>query len=166
MCQRQACINVKLQKEAYYLGCHEFYSACYYFLQSRNSSSSSKSAHSIYSMHKGTGPVQRKRKPLNQSPTEPSKKRRIARNPSEAQSGQGLRDGMVPSKNTHLATLLYNESSILGLLLPCHQYFDNQHAVQDSLSDSSLRLQWRRARKQQQPYKQKIGKPVVSWIQR
>lgn len=135
-------------------------------LQSRNSSSSSKSAHSTYSMHKGTGPVQRKRKPHNQSPTEPSKKRRIARNPSEAQSGQGLRDGMVPSKNTLLATLLYIGFRIFGLSLAGYQYDCHDRAVQDSLNDSSLRLPWRRARKQQQPYKQRIGKPVVKWIQR
>lgn len=69
-------------------------------LQRQNSSSSSKSAHSTYSMHKGAGPVQRKRKPHNHSPSEPAKKRRIARTPSEVLSGQGLRDGMVPSKNT------------------------------------------------------------------
>ena len=69
-------------------------------------------------MHKGTGPVQRKRKPQNQSPTEPSKKRRIARNPSEAHSGQGLRDGMVPSKNTLVAILLYFRLSILEVFLP------------------------------------------------
>lgn len=65
-------------------------------------------------MHKGTGPV-RKRKPHNQSPTEASKKRRIARNPSEAQSGQGLRDGIVPSKNTLSDKLLYIGFSTAGL---------------------------------------------------
>ena len=49
-------------------------------------------------MHKGTGPVQRKRKPHAQPPNEQSKKRRVARSASEVQSGPALRDGIVPSK--------------------------------------------------------------------
>lgn len=51
-------------------------------------------------MHKGSGPVQRKRKPHNQSPNEQCKKRRVIRNGSEVQSGPGLREGVVPSKCT------------------------------------------------------------------
>lgn len=71
----------------------------HFLMQSRNSSSSSKSARSTYSMHKGSGPVQRKRKPQSQSPNDQCKKRRIIRTASEVQSGPGLRDGIVPSKS-------------------------------------------------------------------
>ena len=137
-------------------------------MQSRHSSSPSKSAHSTYSMHKGTGPIQRKRKPHNQSPTEASKKRRIARNPSEAQSGQGLRDGMVPSKETLPATSCYPalQCVLHSQHVLCCVAFINHCALQDLLNDSSLHLLWRRARKQQQPCKQRIGKLADQWTQR
>ena len=131
-------------------------------LQRHNSSSSSKSAHSTFSMHKGAGPAQRKRKPHSQSPSEPAKKRRIARTPSEVQSGQGLRDGMVPSKYTRPQRVRECRRPVRC----CRTVFTCPNLLQGLLRDSSLRSLWRRARKQQLLYKQRTGKPANRWTHR
>ena len=68
-------------------------------------------------MHKGSGPVQRKRKPQSQSPNDQSKKRRIARSASETQSGQGLRDGILPSERIPYVLLACAYHSEGGILL-------------------------------------------------
>ncbi|KAL0030908.1 hypothetical protein WJX79_000471 [Trebouxia sp. C0005] len=105
--------------------------------KSRASSSSSKSAHSTYSMHKGSGPAQRKRKPHNQSSNDQPKKRRIIRNVSEVQSGPGLRDGIVPrlTERQQLALAMEESKKAAAALQAKDRQASRQMISEDEYSD-------------------------------
>lgn len=92
-------------------------------------------------MHKGSGPVQRKRKPHNQSPNEQCKKRRVIRNGSEVQSGPGLREGVVPrlTERQQLALAMEESKKAAAALQAKAQQASRQSDSEDDSSDSQGR---------------------------